>query len=435
MNIRQVSEALGEIDSRYIEEAMDYQTPKVSVPRGKRWLLPLAAVLMTALLLGSAVAAVVLYGDLWRQNPSSDPVESVRAALENQAGKDYTISIDVKSVEVDQAETERVVERFIKGVIAERRDWSDEYLAEHFVVVKAVYDAQYDHARTTRSDGEVTMYFYLAQDVDSGAWTIVDNSGNVNLAEPDPQPTAGESGPPVVLSAKEQIYVYLSNLFIQAFSPYYDGLHYEMIEYEETTDEKAVTATFIWREYYLGKGWDIGTDEGVEQMVNYHLQVVAAVGEDGVLDLETASILEDDHSVRGNPHYSIPVEKCFPKQPATLSAKEQIFAHLSDMFTKAYSPYYDGLHYEMNYYEETADGNQVTATFVWTMYFLGKGWDIGTDEGAEQLINCHLQIVATVGEDSTLDFETASILMDNSGRGGPNYSTPIEELFPDQLAD
>lgn len=318
MNVKQFSEAMGELDSRYIEEAIAYQAKKAAASRGKRWLLPLAAAILAALLMGTAVAAVVLYGDLWRQTPSNDPVESVRSALEHQTEKDYAIRLEVKSVEVDEAETKRVVERVIKGVIAERRGWSDEYLAEHFVVVKAVYDAEYDHALTTRSDGEVTMYFYLTQDVDSGAWTIVDNSGNMNLAEPEPEwePTPGQSDP-----------------------------------------------------------------------------------------------------------------------PAVMSAQEQIFAYLSDLFTQAYSPYYDGLHYEMNYYEETADGNEVTATFLWTMYYIGKGWDVGTDEGVEQEMNCFLQAVATVGEDGTLNFETGSILRDTSAKYGPNYSTPIEELFPDQLAD
>lgn len=315
MNVRQVSEAMGEIDSRYIEETMDYQAGKASAPHGRRWLLPLAAALMAALLVGSAVAAVVLYGDLWRQNPSNDPVASVRAALENQVEKDYTRKLEIKSVEVDQAETERVVERFIKGVIADRRGWSDEYLAEHFVVVKAVYDAEYDHAQTTRSDGEVTMYFYLTRDVDSGAWTIVDNSGNVNLTEPEPEPTAEVSEPPVVLSTREQIFAHLSDMFTKAYSPYYDGLRYEMNYYEETSDGNQVTATFLWTEYWLGKGWDIGTDEGVEQMTNSWLQVVATVGEDGAVDFETASILMDD-SAKGSPNYSIPIEEAFPDQLA-----------------------------------------------------------------------------------------------------------------------
>lgn len=308
MNTKMFSEAMGEIDDTYIEKAISYQAKNPSAFHTKRWLLPLVAAIVTILLAGMAVAAVVIYGDLWRQKPSNDPVESVRFALENQAGKDYTINIDVRSVEIDEAETERVVERFIKGVIADRRGWSDEYLAEHFLVVKAVYYAEYDHAQTTRSDGEVTMYFYLTQDVDSGVWTIVDNSGNVSWSE---NHSAQESGDPAAMSTQEQIFSYLSGLFTEAYSPYYDGLHYEINEYEETTDESGLTATFLWTEYFLGKGWDVGTDEGVEQQANWRLQVKAAVNEDGTLDLETITVFVDTSPV-STPNYDSPIEEWFP---------------------------------------------------------------------------------------------------------------------------
>lgn len=317
MNTKRFSEAMGEIDDRYIEKAIAYQAKKSSASYPKRWLLPLVAAIMTVLLIGTAVAAVVIYGDLWRQKPSADPVESVRSALENQAGKDYTIKIEVKSVEVDKAETERVVERFIKGIIAERRGWSDEYLAEHFLVVKAVYYAEYDHAQTTRSDGEVTMYFYLTQDLDSGAWTIVDNSGNVNWSENSSMGEsvnpAIESNNPADKSTEGQLFSYLSELFTEAYSPYYDGLRYEMNDYKETTEGNEVTATFLWTMYHLGKEWDVGTDEGVEQQVSWKLQATVTAHEDGLLDLETISVFSNS-SARGPASYDIPIEEEFPTQ-------------------------------------------------------------------------------------------------------------------------
>ena len=319
MSTKRFSEAMGEIDDRYIEKAIAYQAKKSSASYPKRWLLPLVAAIMTVLLIGTAVAAVVIYGDLWRQKPSNDPVESVRSALENQVGKDYTIKIEVNSVEVDEAETERVVERFIKGIIAERRGWSDEYLAEHFLVVKAVYYAEYDHAQTTRSDGEVTMYFYLTQDVDSGKWTIVDNSGNVNWSE---NSSMGESVNPAIASnnpadesTEEQLFSYLSELFTEAYSPYYDGLRYEMNDYKETADGTEVTATFLWTMYHLGKGWDVGTDEGVDQQVSWKLQATVTAHEDGTLDFETISVFSNSSPV-GTASYDIPIEEEFPTQLA-----------------------------------------------------------------------------------------------------------------------
>jgi len=87
----------------------------------------------------------------------------------------------------------------------------------------------------------------------------------------------------------------------------------------------------------------------------------------------------------------------------------------------------------MTGYQETTGGNGTTATFLWTMYFLGKGWDVGTDEGVEQKMNVSLQATAAVDRDGRLDLETISVLMDTSVTGGPNYSHTVEELFPTQL--
>ena len=192
-------------------------------------------------------------------------------------------------------------------------------MAEHFLVVKAVYYAEYDHAQTTRSDGEVTMYFYLTQDVDSGKWTIVDNSGNVNWSE---NSSMGESVNPAIASnnpadesTEEQLFSYLSELFTEAYSPYYDGLRYEMNDYKETADGTEVTATFLWTMYHLGKGWDVGTDEGVDQQVSWKLQATVTAHEDGTLDFETISVFSNSSPV-GPASYDIPIEEEFPTQLA-----------------------------------------------------------------------------------------------------------------------
>lgn len=310
MTTRRFSEAIGGIDDRYIEKALSYGAKSASVsPAKHRVPLPLVAAIMVVLLMGSALAVALIYGgDLWIQKPSNDPVESVRAALENQIGKDYTIKIEVKSVEIDETETARTVERFLSGPIAEWNDWSEEYLAEHFLAVKAVYYAEYDHTQTTRSDGEVTMYFYLTRDVDSGEWTIVDNSGNVNWSESNPVSGSGDTA---AESVKEQLFSYLSELFNNVYSPYYDGLHYEMSNYEETTDSGEVTAHFLWTMYFLGKGWDVASDEGVEQTSNWFLQATAAVDEDGALDSETISVVFVVDDTGDGVDY-VPIEEYFP---------------------------------------------------------------------------------------------------------------------------
>lgn len=311
--------AIGDIADRYISEAAEEETQKGagrSTALLRRTVFLVAAAVAALLLCGAAVY-VISGGDLWLQKPSADPETVVREALEQQVNKDYTISIEIESIAVDPEETVRVREEFISGVIAQRRGWSDEYLAEHFVAVKAVYHAEYDRSKTTRSDGDVEMYFYLVRDTDSGKWSIVDNSGNVNLSEPltkDPGPETGSPTPSEPPSIQEQITAYLSGLFTQEYSPYYDGLRYEMNEYAETEEDGVYTATFLWTMYHLGKGWDVGSDEGVEQQINVHLQVTAEVKDSGVLDLDTISVLMGV-GARGPLEYRAPVEELFPDQP------------------------------------------------------------------------------------------------------------------------
>ena len=295
--------SIGDIADKYILEAR----PKTAraVKLFKRPAVIAAAI--TAFFLLCAFTVYTMAGDSWIQNPSKDPIKTVRSAIENQIKKEYGLKIEVESIEIDEAETARVIENFIRGELAQRRGWSDEYLAEHFMVIKAVYYAEYDRSKTYRADGYNIQYFYLTRDVKTGKWTVIDNSGDVSR----PDENAGDNKTDI--SAQEQIMSYLSELFNKAYAPYYDGLHYVMTSYEETILDGKCTATFLWTMYYLGKGWDVGSDEGVEQQVNFWLQAAAAIIDGGELDLSTISILVDESAV-GPPDYRTPVEEHFPNQ-------------------------------------------------------------------------------------------------------------------------
>lgn len=339
--------AIGDIADQYISEAMENEGQKGAGRRvsSRRRAIFLAAAAAAALLLCGAAAYVAAGGDLWWQIPSNSPEEVVREALEQQANKDYAISIEIESVAVDPEETVRARDEYISGVIAQRRGWSDAYLEEHFTAVKAVYHAQYDPAKTTRSDGDVVMYFYLVRDVDSGKWSIVDNTGNLNLTkDPGPQtdaPIPGESGHETGASAspsfQTQITAYLTDQFTKEYAQYYDGLHYEMSGYEETVEDGVCTATFLWTEYWLGKGWDVGSDEGVEQEANWPLQVTVQIQSSGMLDLSTILVYQTS-----GPDYEILEE--FSAPLPRVQWKAQIQACLTELFNEAYTPYYDGLH-------------------------------------------------------------------------------------------
>ena len=121
--------------------------------------------------------------DYWNQVPSIDPVETVRSAIENQIYKDYTISVEIENIEIDEAETARVAGNYSGSELAQAGGWTNEVLADHFVVIRAVYNAEYDHTKTFLTDGRVTQDFYLIEDTENGLWRIRDNTGPYKVDE------------------------------------------------------------------------------------------------------------------------------------------------------------------------------------------------------------------------------------------------------------
>ena len=119
--------------------------------------------------------------DLWIQEVTKDPLEVVRSAINNQSLKGYTISVDVGFVEIDNDETQRIIEMYCGSELAETRGWSADYLQEHFVVVKANYFVEYDHTKTFMDDGSLEQYFYLTRDIITELWSIIDTTSAVSV--------------------------------------------------------------------------------------------------------------------------------------------------------------------------------------------------------------------------------------------------------------
>jgi len=102
-------------------------------------------------------------------------------------------------------------------------------------------------------------------------------------------------------------------LFTETYSPHYDGLRYEMSNYEEdVTSSGGYTATFLWTMYHLGNGLDVPDDLGKEQEGNFSLKANAKIGAGGLLDLSTIEILADNRP-KGAPNYEVPIEDFLPK--------------------------------------------------------------------------------------------------------------------------
>jgi hypothetical protein len=181
MNADIILDALEMIDDKYILDAKELGAAGGGNVRSKlrsvRRTLILAAVIAAVLALCGFAAYEFGLFDPWLQKPSADPTETVQSAIENQIDKTYTISVSIDEIKVDDDETKNAVRRYSGSELARARGWTDKYLAAHFVAVRAKYYVEYDHTKTFMNDGFTEQYFYLTQDVRTGEWTIIDNTG------------------------------------------------------------------------------------------------------------------------------------------------------------------------------------------------------------------------------------------------------------------
>lgn len=107
---------------------------------------------------------------------ATDPVELVRADYLSWLNEDYTISMRVLLAEVDDSETQRQIDNYKGSDLAASRGWTNAFLDQHFVVVKVMYECEFDHTKTSMDDGILVGYVYLTRDPQSSIWTIVDRT-------------------------------------------------------------------------------------------------------------------------------------------------------------------------------------------------------------------------------------------------------------------
>ena len=183
MNADMILDAFERVDDRFIMEAKgcvsaDMTDAGSTEKRGRG--LKRAAVLAAALaallaLCGFAAYELGLF-DPWLQKASADPVETVQSAIEGQLKKEYTLEVRIREISADEAETQRMIGNYAGSELAQSRGWTDEYLAEHFLAVRAKYYVEHDHTKTFLEDGDIDQFFYLIEDTETGLWTIIDNS-------------------------------------------------------------------------------------------------------------------------------------------------------------------------------------------------------------------------------------------------------------------
>ena len=142
MNADLILDAFEKIDDKYIIEAkergfMNSGTGK-SIRSLKRTFILVAAIVASLALCGFAAYEYGLF-DNWLQKPSVYPIETVQSAIEGQIKKEYTLTVRIDEISVDETETKRMIERYTGSELAQSRGWTDDYLAEHFLAVRAKY--------------------------------------------------------------------------------------------------------------------------------------------------------------------------------------------------------------------------------------------------------------------------------------------------------
>ncbi len=177
MNEMNLLEAFSQVDEEYVGRAD--QARMAARPGGRRrrvLRVLLAAVIAVSVLTGVLAHDEGQWFSPYGEEPAQDPVEVVRSSLESQ-DTFVALTMEIRSLEVDQEETQRLIQQYTGSELAQRRGWSDEYLQEHFVVVRAIYYAEYDHTKTWLADGETVWFYHLTRDPETGLWTIADSGG------------------------------------------------------------------------------------------------------------------------------------------------------------------------------------------------------------------------------------------------------------------
>jgi hypothetical protein len=152
--------------------------------------------------------------------------------------------------------------------------------------------------------------------------------------------TTAEDG--TLQTPQSLIDAYLNEKFTAAYTPYYDNLKFEIVNYNEVADYSEnptagkFTATFDylseWTNYYQDPEtvqWIIDAKENGDSAYQTYIdeynavqkgsfgsfQVTGTITAEGGLDMGTIEVLCDS-SVQGPPVYDVPVEDVFPANKA-----------------------------------------------------------------------------------------------------------------------
>ena len=271
MNAKQFLSALEDADYAYIQQA-GAAGGHFAPAENKRTTRVLARVLLAAAVVIALAATVFagggalgIWNDRWLQTPGPDPVEVVREALSRQDEKEYTISVVVEKLLLDEKEAQRFFDHDRRSVSSVFSGWGAKNPAlegkkrEDVAAVYARYKVQYDHTKTFYTDGMLYQYFYLVRN--GSAWEIVETSAEQSMAF---VPSGPGSGPDAAEDHEGAL-----RLAERIVSGWGKDYRVESLTFDEARTEAAIQAL---QNYALaeGNGW-------TEDFLRRNLAAVTAV--------------------------------------------------------------------------------------------------------------------------------------------------------------
>ena len=217
MNANDLLLALNDADDAYVWQAA-HAGSTIKMVSAKKKPRRLMRVLIAAIIILSLSATaygirevIGIRNDRWLQTPALDPLQVVREAISRQLEKEYTVSVTVEEILVDDAETQKVYDWVPDSMLALRNGYGSRPEAlegkglEDFKAVYARYTVVYDHEKTFYRDGTLNQYFYLVRDK-HGNWMIFDSSDEQELTpipeEPSTEPSEAGSEPAPAASSE-----------------------------------------------------------------------------------------------------------------------------------------------------------------------------------------------------------------------------------------
>lgn len=169
--------AIGGLNDEMVFAAKAKSEKTHSFPPLRKRIAVIAAIIAVLLLCGFVAYQAGLF-DPWLQTPSVLPTETVQSAIVGQLEKEYTITVKLNEIKVDNDATKRAQNFYRGSDLAKRNGWTDEYIESNIIVVHAKYYAEYDHEKTFLPDGETEQFFILIRDEETQEWTIWDSTTN-----------------------------------------------------------------------------------------------------------------------------------------------------------------------------------------------------------------------------------------------------------------